>query len=196
MNLKALFVARTALVQCPPHNSILLDTITNQRLILPEDQSLKPESSWRPPAGPGCRERSRQSVAAQALRARDWFAINGPPDAPQLPVSGYDIADMKRQHSAPNPALNHIVARFAVSLQGQAWDFSRHPRFDDFARALMAAKNAPDFVVKDETMLRRYRRLAKLMGELGWTAVRVRGLTRGGYLEQVRGFARVGRVMH
>jgi hypothetical protein len=35
-----------------------------------------------------------------------------------------------------------------------------------------------------------YRRLAKLMTELGWSAVRVRGMTRGGYLEQVRGFAR------
>jgi hypothetical protein len=35
-----------------------------------------------------------------------------------------------------------------------------------------------------------YRRLAKLMAALGWTAMRVRGLTRGGYLEQVRGFAR------
>jgi hypothetical protein len=41
-----------------------------------------------------------------------------------------------------------------------------------------------------------YRRLAKLMSELGWTAVRVRGLTRGGYLEQVRGFARDSRVRH
>jgi hypothetical protein len=39
-----------------------------------------------------------------------------------------------------------------------------------------------------------YRRLAKLMAELGWTAVRVRGLTRGGYLEQVRGFARCRRL--
>jgi hypothetical protein len=38
-----------------------------------------------------------------------------------------------------------------------------------------------------------YRRLSKLMTVLGWTAVRVRGLTRGGYLEQVRGFARDGR---
>jgi hypothetical protein len=38
-----------------------------------------------------------------------------------------------------------------------------------------------------------YRRLAKLMAELGWTAVRVRGVTRGGYLEQVRGFARCQR---
>jgi hypothetical protein len=34
------------------------------------------------------------------------------------------------------------------------------------------------------------RRLAKLMAELGWTAVRVRGFTRGGYLEQVRGYCR------
>jgi hypothetical protein len=38
-----------------------------------------------------------------------------------------------------------------------------------------------------------YRRLARLMAELGWTAVRVRGLTRGGYLEQVRGFSRAAR---
>jgi hypothetical protein len=34
------------------------------------------------------------------------------------------------------------------------------------------------------------RRLAKLMADLAWMAVRVRGLTRGGYLEQVRGYAR------
>ena len=39
-----------------------------------------------------------------------------------------------------------------------------------------------------------YRRLAKLMAEAGgWTAVRMRAPTRGGYLEQVRGFARVPR---
>src|SRR5260221_3436669 len=34
------------------------------------------------------------------------------------------------------------------------------------------------------------RRLAKLLTELGWTAVRVRGLTRGGYREEVRGYCR------
>jgi len=37
------------------------------------------------------------------------------------------------------------------------------------------------------------RRLAKVMIELGWTAVRVRGLTRGGYREQVRGYCRDAR---
>jgi hypothetical protein len=35
-----------------------------------------------------------------------------------------------------------------------------------------------------------YRHLAKMMAELGWTAVRVRDLTRGGYKEQVRGYCR------
>jgi|SRR5215471_9205086 len=37
------------------------------------------------------------------------------------------------------------------------------------------------------------RRLAKVMTELGWTAVRVRALTRGGYREQVRGYCRDAR---
>jgi hypothetical protein len=40
------------------------------------------------------------------------------------------------------------------------------------------------------------RRLAKVMRELGWTALRVRGLTRGGYLEQVRGYCRDARSGH
>ena len=41
-----------------------------------------------------------------------------------------------------------------------------------------------------------YRRLAKVMAELGWTAVRVRDLTRGGYKEQVRGYCREPRSPH
>jgi hypothetical protein len=42
-----------------------------------------------------------------------------------------------------------------------------------------------------------YRHLAMLMGELAWTAVRVRDLTRGGYKEQVRGYVRDARIsMH
>jgi hypothetical protein len=39
-----------------------------------------------------------------------------------------------------------------------------------------------------------YRRLARVMTELGWTAVRVRDLTRGGYKEQVRGYCRDARI--
>ena len=40
-----------------------------------------------------------------------------------------------------------------------------------------------------------YRHLAKVMAELGWAAVRVRDLTRGGYKEQVRGYTRSGRAV-
>jgi hypothetical protein len=39
-----------------------------------------------------------------------------------------------------------------------------------------------------------FRRLSKVMTELGWMAVRVRDLTRGGYKEQVRGYCREARV--
>lgn len=35
-----------------------------------------------------------------------------------------------------------------------------------------------------------YRRLAKIMVELGWTAIRVRDLTGRGFKEQVRGYCR------
>jgi hypothetical protein len=38
-----------------------------------------------------------------------------------------------------------------------------------------------------------FQRLSKIMTEIGWTAVRVRDLTRGGYLEQVRGYCRDAR---
>ena len=34
------------------------------------------------------------------------------------------------------------------------------------------------------------RRLAKLMRELGWSSVKARGLTAGGFRDQVRGYAR------
>ena len=34
------------------------------------------------------------------------------------------------------------------------------------------------------------RRLAKLMRELGWSPVKARGMTQGGFRDQVRGYAR------
>jgi len=40
------------------------------------------------------------------------------------------------------------------------------------------------------------RRLAAVMAELGWTGARVRGLTPGGYKEQVRGYCRDARHGH
>ena len=39
-----------------------------------------------------------------------------------------------------------------------------------------------------------FRRLSRAMTELGWTAMRVRDLTRGGYREQIRGYCRLPRM--
>ena len=41
------------------------------------------------------------------------------------------------------------------------------------------------------------RRLAKIMRELGWSPIKARGLTPGGFIDQVRGYARTktGAVM-
>ena len=41
-----------------------------------------------------------------------------------------------------------------------------------------------------------YRRLAKLMAELGWTALRVRDPNRRGFTEQIRGYVRNARPSH
>jgi hypothetical protein len=41
-----------------------------------------------------------------------------------------------------------------------------------------------------------YRIVSRLMAELGWMPVRVRALTRGAYLEQVRGYCRHARNEH
>ena len=41
-----------------------------------------------------------------------------------------------------------------------------------------------------------YRRLARVMRELGWAPVRVRDFAGGGYLEQIRGYCRDARDRH
>src|SRR6185503_17909056 len=56
--------------------------------------------------------------ACLALLAREWFSLDGPPDAPLLPLSDVEIEVM----------LNHgdfaaAVARYATSLRENDWDF-------------------------------------------------------------------------
>jgi hypothetical protein len=101
----------------------------------------------------------QKEEARKALQAREWFAKHGPPDAQPLPLSQSDIEDMKYRHTAPNPALSHIIYRYTVSLRDQGWDYERHPSFEDFAQGVMAVKDAPvvpRVVAEDEGLLRRY----------------------------------------
>ncbi len=67
--------------------------------------------------------------------------------------------------------------------------------FDGFAR--VSSQTLLDLLEIPQTnrTAGTFRRLAKVMAELGWSAVRVRDLTRGGYKEQVRGYWRHARSL-
>ena len=73
-------------------------------------------------------------------------------------------------------------------MWGNAW-------FDDLER--ISTQTVMDIleVPQRKRTAGTYRHLAKLMAELGWAAVRVRDLTRGGYKEQVRGYTRSARAV-
>jgi hypothetical protein len=107
----------------------------------------------------------QKEVARRALLARLWFADHGPSDAQPLPITCSAIANLKY----PDP-LSHIVSCFAYSLRSQDWDTNFHPSFDDFARGVMASKHAPEFVVKDKALQRRFppRPLSWLSPVLVW----------------------------
>jgi hypothetical protein len=87
-----------------------------------------------------------------ALLAREWFVVYGPRDAQPLPLSGGEIEDLK--YTDP---FSHIVSCFGYSLRAHDWDFNTHPSFEDFARGVMASKDAPDFVKKDKALRKRYK---------------------------------------
>jgi hypothetical protein len=94
--------------------------------------------------------------AIAALLAREWFAVNGPSDAPPLPL--YDV-DSYRDAKG----LKGVVGFYARSLsrQGygrQRYDVCNHPSFDDFARGLMALAVEKGLwnLEKDKTLIRRF----------------------------------------
>jgi hypothetical protein len=75
----------------------------------------------------------QKKAAVVALRAGEWFAVNGPPDAAPLPLSDADV-----EHYRNARGLAGLVGFYARSLSRQEYDVRNHPSFDDFARGLMA----------------------------------------------------------
>jgi hypothetical protein len=73
----------------------------------------------------------QRALAAKALEARDWFAVNGPHDAPPLPLSYSDREVMKIG------GLSHMMALYARSLEALEYDTDHHPSFEEYARGVI-----------------------------------------------------------
>jgi hypothetical protein len=92
-----------------------------------------------------------QKIKAQAaLDAREWFAAHKPDDAPELPIRQVDREDLKVE------GLPYIVSVFARSLADRNYQTDRHPKFDEYARGVMASDMTPDFIRNDAQLIRRY----------------------------------------
>jgi hypothetical protein len=116
------------------------------------------------PIGPQKRD------ACRALKARAWFAQNGPQDVQPLPLSYDQREDLKSGGST----LERIVAWFARSLAYRDYVFEGHPSFDDFACGVLASPDAPWFITEDQELPKRYppRALPGLGSGFCWKPVR------------------------
>jgi hypothetical protein len=92
----------------------------------------------------------QKKEAVVRILAREWFAVNGPPDAPPLPLSSNDVEDYRIARG-----LVGIVGFYARSLSAQGYDVQKHPPFDDFARGLMAIETGWG-IEKDEDLKKRF----------------------------------------
>jgi hypothetical protein len=95
--------------------------------------------------------RTQKKAAVAGLRAREWFAVNGPPDAPPLPLSVDEHEDYRHGRG-----LRQIVGFYGRSLEANEYDIHRHPSFEDFARGLMACNSGGWGVEKDPEMRKRF----------------------------------------
>ena len=98
-----------------------------------------------------------------------------------------------RMHEAAKAAAAEIVDPWQLRLErvrGKIDFFDRLERIS--SQTLLDLLEVPQRNRTAGT----FRRLGRVMTELGWTAVRVRDLTRGGYKEQVRRYCREARGPH
>lgn len=86
----------------------------------------------------------QKEIARRALAAQAWFAVNGPPDAPLLPLSHEDMEAYRNARG-----LKGVVGFYARSLSRMDYDVHKHPSFDEFARGLMAINTGLWGIEKD-----------------------------------------------
>jgi len=74
----------------------------------------------------------QKELARQPLMARERFKAMGPSDAQPLPIS-YD----EREALKGSGLFPHIVAWYARSLEGRAYNMDEHPPFADYVSGVL-----------------------------------------------------------
>jgi len=87
-----------------------------------------------------------------ALRARAWFARQGPPWAQPLPLSEAEYVAFFLSDSAPL----YLVGMYSRSLQARDYDFLGHPLLFDYARGVMANPRIRACLRNDPEMQREF----------------------------------------
>jgi len=96
---------------------------------------------------------TQKKEATAALLAREWFAVNGPHDAPLLPLNIHD-----RDAFRGSGGLTALVGFYARSLYRWDYDVCKHPPFEEFAGGLMALAVERGLwdLERDQSLMRRF----------------------------------------
>ncbi len=97
----------------------------------------------------------QKKIAYHALLAREDFALNGPADAPQLPLEHWECEQV-RWSGRP---LDYLTAQYAKRMVA-LYDVKTHLSFDDYARGVLwehdnVAGSALPFTPEQLTEIRR-----------------------------------------
>jgi hypothetical protein len=95
----------------------------------------------------------QEREAYRALRARAWYAKDGPQHVQPLPLS-YDEREHLKHYANINNlgGLPHIVAWFARSLAYRDNVHEGHPSFGRYVCGVLASPQAPDFIKNDASL--------------------------------------------
>jgi len=74
----------------------------------------------------------QKKIAYNALRAREDFAVNGPADAPRLPLEHWEC---ERVRWSGRP-LDYLTGQYAKGVVG-LYNVKAYPSFDDYARGVL-----------------------------------------------------------
>lgn len=108
--------------------------------------------------------RPQKLRAQKALEARAWFAEHKPDDVPDLPLRKQDRERLKVD------GVRYILSVFARSLAYRDYRTDGHPKFDEYARGVMASHMTPKWIREDAHLLNRYppKPLENMGGGLIW----------------------------